>query len=160
MENINSKNSTDAKEFRRFRAVELFESGVKAIRIAEMLGVTRGAVSQWLKIYRENGKSALAHKKYCKNPCRLSQEQQGKLVEMLNEGAEKHGYQGQIWTQARVASLIMKKFGIKYHFNHIGKLLKKLGWSWQKPVHRASQRNEDEAHEWCEKRWPEIKKSN
>ena len=126
MKELSSKNSDDAKEFRRFRAVELFESGVKAIRIAEMLGVTRGAVSQWLKVYKENGKSALAHKKYCKNPCRLSLEQQGELVKMLNEGAEKHGYQGQIWTQARVGDLIIRKFGIRYHFHHIGKLLKKL----------------------------------
>ena len=79
---------------------------------------------------------------------------------MLNEGAENHGYQGQVWTQARVGDLIMRKFGIRYHFNHIGKLLKKLGWSWQKPIHRASQRNEDEVRKWCENRWPEIKKSN
>ena len=159
MKEINSKNSTDVKEFRRYRAVELFESGVKAIRIAEMLGVTRGAVSQWLKVYRESGKSALAHKKYSKNPCRLSLEQQCELVEMLNEGPEAHGYQGQIWTQARVGDLIMRKFGIRYHFNHIGKLLKKLGWSWQKPIHRAFQRTEEDVREWCENRWPEIKKS-
>ena len=159
MEEISSKNSTNAREFRRLRAVELFETGIKQIEIAKALGVTRGAVCQWIKTYKENGKAALCYKKYSKNPCRLSQEQQTELVEMLKEGAEKYGFQGQIWTQARVSDLIMRKFGIRYHSNHIGKLLKKLGWSWQKPVLRASQRNEDDISDWCEHRWPEIKKS-
>lgn len=160
MEELKSKDSTHAKEFRRLRAVEFFEAGYKPIRIAEMLGVTRGAVSQWLKVYREFGKNALRYRKYCKNFCRLSPEQQEKLLEMLKDGAEKHGYQGDIWTQARVGELIMRNFGVQYHLNHVGKLLKKLGWSWQKPILRATQRKENEIREWRENRWPAIKKSS
>lgn len=159
MKEINSKNSTNAKEFRRLRAVELFEAGYKPVQIAKMLGVTRGAVSQWLKICREQGKSALRHKKYCKNPCRLSNSQREELQTMLKNGAEYYGYSGNVWTQARVAELIMRKFGIKYHFNHIGKLLGKMGWSWQKPIRRALQRNAGEVRNWRENRWPAIKKS-
>ena len=156
---VNSKKSTNVREFRRLRAVELFETGIRPIRIAEMLGVTRGAVSQWLKKYREHGKASLCQKKYSKNPCRLSADQREKLVRMLKSGAEKYGYQGQVWTQARVRELIQRQFGVQYHLNHIGKLLRKLGWSWQKPRLKAIQRNEAEVREWCEVRWPAIKKS-
>ena len=77
---------------------------------------------------------------------------------MLKSGAEKYGYQGQVWTQARVRELIQRQFGVQYHLNHIGKLLQKLGWSWQKPGLKALQRNEAEVREWCEVRWPAIKK--
>ena len=54
METQSSK-SQNMREFRRLRAVELFESGMKQVDIARVLGVTKGAVSQWLSIYRENG---------------------------------------------------------------------------------------------------------
>ena len=154
----NSKKSTNVREFRRLRAVELFETGIKPIRIAQMLGVTRGAVSQWLKKYREQGKAALCYKKYSRKSCRLSPEQHEELVRMLKSGAEKYGYQGQVWTQARVRELIQRQFGVQYHLNHIGKILKKMGWSWQKPRLKAIQRNEAEVREWCEVRWPAIKK--
>lgn len=154
-----SKNSTNAKEFRRLRAVELFEAGCRGSRIAEVLGVTRGAVSQWLKRWREHGKEALLHKKISKKPSKLTLEQKKKLLALLQEGPEAFGYQGQIWTQARVCALIEKNFGVKYNVNYISSLLKQLKWSWQKPICRASQRNEEQIDSWRTEIWPDIKKS-
>ena len=55
------------REFRRLRAVELFESGMKQVDIARVLGVTKGAVSQWLSAYREKGLDALRYRKIAKN---------------------------------------------------------------------------------------------
>jgi transposase len=153
-----SKSSQDAREFRRLRAVELYEQGWRPVRIAEALGVTRGAVSQWLKLYREKGIEALRYKKVSKKPARLSQPQMVELVAMLSQGAERFGYVGQIWTQARVGELIERKFGVCYHLNHVGKILKACGWTYQKPVSRASQRNDDAVKQWCVERWPELKK--
>lgn len=153
-----SENSQNAREFKRFRAVELYEQGWRAIRIAEALGVTCGAVSQWLKLYREEGIEALRYKKVSKKPARLSQEQKEQLIAMLSQGAEALGFDGQVWTQARVGALIAWKFGVTYHLNHVGKILKACGWTWQKPALRASQRNEDTIRQWCDQRWPEIKK--
>lgn len=153
-----SKTSQHAREFKRLRAVELYEQGWRPVRIAEALGVTRGAVSQWLKRYREKGIEALQYKKIAKKPARLSQPQKAMLVVMLSQGAENFGYVGQIWTQARVAELIERKFGINYHVNHVGKILKACGWTYQKPMSRASQRNEEAVKQWCTEQWPEIKK--
>lgn len=153
-----SNTSQNVREFRRLRAVELYEQGWRPIRIAEVLGVTRGAVSQWLKRYQEEGIEALRYKKVSKKPCRLSQSQKGELVDMLSQGAENFGYAGQIWTQARVGELIERKFGVCYHLNHVGKILKACGWTCQKPVLRASQRNDEAVRQWCAERWPELKK--
>lgn len=138
--------------------MELYEQGWKAIRIAEALGVTQGAVSQWLSAYRKEGIDALRYRKVSKKPARLSAEQLIALVAMLRQGPEAFGYVGQVWTQARVGELIERTFGVSYHLNHVGKVLKKCGWTCQKPVTRASQRNDDAARKWCEERWPEIKK--
>ena len=155
----NIKSSQNVLEYRRLRAVELFQQGWKAVRIAQALNVTRGAVSQWLKRYREKGIEALRYKKVSKKPSLLSQEQKSELVAMLRKGAEAFGYRGHVWTQARIGELIKRTFGVSYHRNHVGKVLKACGWTCQKPVLRASQRNEDAIRQWCTERWPELKKS-
>ena len=153
-----SKTSQDAREFRRLRAVELYEQGWRPVRIAEALGVTRGAVSQWLKLYREKSIKALRYKRVAKKPARLSHSQKVELVALLSQGAESFGYTGQIWTQARVGELIERKFGVSYHLNHVGKILKACGWTYQKPMSRASQRNDEAVRQWCTERWPLLKK--
>ena len=91
------------------------------------------------------------------NP-RLSWTQRDQLLELLSQGAESFGFQGEVWTQPRVATLIRDRFGVSYHPAHVGRILKACGWSSQKPVHRATQRNEEAIQQWREARWPEIKK--
>jgi transposase len=158
METNHSKHSQNIREYRRLRAVELYEQGWRPVRIAEALGVTRGAVSQWFKTYREKGLDALRYKKIAKKSARLTPEQKAELVTLLYQGAEAFGYVGHVWTQARVGELIERTFGVSYHVSHVGKILKKCGWSCQKPVSRASQRNDEAVRQWCNERWPELKK--
>lgn len=154
-----SSSSHNVREFRRLRAIELFEEGWKAINIAKALGVTRGAVSQWFKKYREEGKEALYYRPVSKRPCRLSSEQCEQLRAMLREGAERYGYTGAIWTSSRVRDLIESKLGVKYSVRQVARLLKKLGWSWQKPETRAAQQDEKNIKQWRQERYPVIKKS-
>jgi len=154
-----SKNSRNIREYRRLRAMELYEQGWRPIRIAEALGVTRGAVSQWMKAYREKGIEALRYRKVSKKPARLSQEQKTELVAMLQQGPERFGYVGHVWTQARVGELIKRKFGVSYSVDHVGRILKGCGWTYQKPVSRASQRKEETIRQWCHEYWPEVKKN-
>ncbi len=56
--------------------------------------------------------------------------------------AEAFGFRGEVWTARRVTEVIRREFGVQYHFNHVGNLLRAAGWSPQKPLRRASQRNE------------------
>ena len=52
-----------------------------------------------------------------------------------------------------------QEIGVRYHRDHVGRLMREAGWSRQKPVERASQRNEEAIKKWSEERWPDIKKS-
>ena len=63
-----------------------------------------------------------------------------------------------MWTCQRVAHLIKREFGVGYHPAHVSRILKKLGFSLQKPDRLADQRDEDAIQEWTENRWPELKK--
>ena len=60
---------------------------------------------------------------------------------------------------SRVADLIARECGIKYHPGHVWKLLRQLGWSCQRPVGRALERNPAAIRRWKQKRWPELKKT-
>jgi transposase len=148
----------DWREARRKRAWELNEQGWHQKEIAEALGVSKGAVSQWMKRGREGGVEALqAHPPTGVKP-RLSAEQKAQIPALLAKGAEAYGFRGEVWTASRVAEVIARTFGVRYHRDHVGRLLREAGWSRQQPIERASQRDEAAIKEWVEERWPAIKK--
>jgi transposase len=89
----------------------------------------------------------------------LSTEQLAQLVALLLEGSEAFGFRGEVWTCRRVAHVIKDQFGVHYHPAHVSRLLKQLGWSPQKPIVRATQRDEAAIAEWYDQRWPALKKS-
>src|SRR5947209_19503491 len=148
----------DWREERRKRAWELKEQGWQQKEIAVALGVSKGAVSQWMKRGREGGREALtAHPPMGVKP-KLTVEQNAQIPQLLAKGAESYGFRGNVWTASRVAVVIERTFGVKYHRDHVSRLLREVGWSRQQPIERATQRNEAAIQQWSQERWPEIKK--
>jgi len=158
MEKTLANQASDWREGRRLRAFELKEQGWKQTEIAHALGVTEGAVSQWMKRAREEGVEGLRHKPPPGAAPRLSKEQRAKVPALLEQGAQAHGFRGEVWTCERVAKVIRKEFGVSYHPAHVSRLLKALRQSLQKPQRRANQRDEEAIEHWKEKRWPSLKK--
>ncbi len=146
----------DWQEGRRLRALELHEQGWTGSRIAEALGVTRGAVSQWLKAAREGGRAALRRRPRGRKPPKLTAEQRARLPEVLAKGAESYGFIGDVWTAARVAEVIRREFGVRHHPAHVSRILKELRWTVQKPVKRSTRRKEAEITAWREERQPSL----
>ena len=105
------------------------------------------------------GPEALRQRKAPGGQPRLSVEQQSQVLGWLREGAEAHGFRGDLWTRKRVAVLIERQLGIRYHPGHVSKLLQSWKWSAQKPEQRARQRDEAAIEEWVKARWPAIKKA-
>jgi len=158
MEKTLSSQASYWREGRRLRAFELKEQGWKQTEIADALGVTEGAVSQWMKRAREQGVEGLRHKPPPGAAPRLSDQQRAELPELLSRGAEAHGFRGDVWTCERVAIVIRKEFWVVYHPAHISRLVRKVGLSLQKPQRRANQRDEEVIERWKEQRWPHLKK--
>jgi transposase len=149
----------DWKEGRRLRAWELWQQEWKQKDIAMALGVSKGAVSQWLKRARIEGKEALRRHPAPGAQPKLSTEQLAELPSLLDRGAEAFGFRGQVWTAQRVAEVVKRKSGVSYHPGHCSRLLLKLKYSVQKPLQRASQRDEVAIGRWKDERWPTLKKS-
>ena len=146
----------DWREGRRLRALELHEQGWQGKAIAAALGVTAGAVSQWLKRAREGGRDALrSHPPPGPIP-KLTEAQRAALPAVLAKGAEAYGFVGDVWTTKRIAVVIKRTCGVSYHPAHISRLMRQLGWTVQKPIQRASQRDEAAVRAWREETWPAL----
>jgi len=140
------------------RAWELHEQGWKQKDIAAALGVSEGAVSQWFKKAKEQGVQALRHQPPPGAKPRLSPEQMAQLPALLALGAEAFGFRGQVWTTARVVEMIKHQFGVSYHRAHGSRLLRRIKQSRQKPIQKATQRDEAAIATWKKERWPALKK--
>jgi transposase len=146
------------KEARRLQAWHLKQKGWPQRQIAEALGVSEAAVSQWMTRARNGGPQALRHRPPSGAPRRLATAQLARLPDLLHRGPKAYGFRGQVWTRKRVVEVIRVEFGVVYHHAHVGRLLKALRWSPQKPVRRAQQRDEAAIAHWRDETWPTIKK--
>jgi len=158
MDKYRLRKTDSSFEARRFRAWELKQQGWKQCAIAQALGVTPGAVSQWLKRARAGGVESLRRRVGKGATPRLSAAQRAELPALLAQGAEAYGFRGALWTRARVAEVIRREFGVTYDPTHVGRILRACGWSLQKPARRAKQRDEDAIRAWKEEHWPEVEK--
>ena len=147
---------TSWREGRRLRALDLHEAGWSGKAIAAALGVTEGAVSQWLKRARDGGRAALRHRPPPGPVHRLTAAQREQLPALLAKGAEAYGFIGAVWTTKRVAALIRQEFGVQYHPAHVSRVLRHIGWSVQKPIRRATQRDEAAIKAWHDERLPAL----
>jgi transposase len=146
------------KEARRLQAWQLRQHGWSQRQIAEAMGVSEGAVSQWMTRAREAGPEALRRRPPPGAPRRLSSDQLARLPELLHRGPAAYGFRGALWTRTRIAAVIRLEFGVSYHPRHVGRLCQAMRWTPQKPIRRARQRDEAAITRWREETWPAIKK--
>ncbi len=150
--------STAWKEARRLQALALRQKGWKQSRIAEALGVTDGAVSQWFRMVNDRNATALLAHPHSGRPPELTREQKNLIPDLLSHGAEAYGFRGDVWTNARVAQVIEWEWSVCYHRSHVARLFKELQWTPQLPIVRATQRDENAIELWRTEKWPELKK--
>jgi transposase len=114
------------KEARRLHAWHLKQQGWPQRQIAEALGVSAGAVSQWMTRARQGGAAALRARPSPGAPRRLTPEQLARLPTLLGRGPEAYGFRGALWTRGRIAAVIHVEFGIAYHPRHVSRLCKTI----------------------------------
>jgi transposase len=69
-----------------------------------------------------------------------------------------HGYPTDLWTTQRIAEVIERRYGVRYHRNHVSWLLAQCGWSCQRPERRARERDEPAIARWQRNTWPRVKR--
>jgi len=153
------KGSADLLQYRRRQALELLDEGRSLNEVGRLVGCAPSSVMRWRNARDEGGEEALEVKSASGRPPKLTDKQKRKLEKILLKGPLAAGYRTDLWTTARIAEVIERVFGVKYHRDHIGRLLHQMGWSHQKPERRAVERNQAEIDRWLAEDWPRVKKT-
>jgi len=151
--------SAEFLEQRRLRAVTFLQNGLQPVEIARKIEVDRRSVRRWKAAFLKDGLGAIRAKLLSGRPSKLDPAAKKTLEVTLLQGARAAGYATDLWTCPRVAQVIHKIFGVRYHVDHIGRFLHSLGWSPQKPQRRAIERDEAAIQRWVKATWPKVKKT-
>ncbi len=146
-------------EQRRFLAARLLGQGVSQAEVSRQLRASRQSVSRWAQQLEQGGRRALRTAGRAGRKPRLSTTDLRRIERGLKRGPEALGYETSLWTAWRVAHLIETECGVHYHPSQAWRILRQLGWSCQRPVGRALERDEAKVRQWKQKHWPEIKKN-
>ena len=146
-------------EERRRSVVTFLKQKFSLNEIARRIGCHASSVMRWRNALQSGGQDALKAKPASGRPPRLTLKQKKRLVRLLTQGAMAHGSRTELWTTQRIAGLIERQLGVRYHRNHVGKLLHQIGWSHQKPERRAVERNDAAIEQWKRSVWPRVKKT-
>lgn len=147
-----------ALERRRMEAARLLKEGVSQSEVARYLGVHRQSVIRWARQLAQSGRVGLKQAGRAGRKPRLGAVQLRKIEQALKRGPEALGYANGLWTAGRVRGLIEAQTGVRYHEAHVWRILRKLGWSCQRPSGRALERDEQAIRHWKQCRWPQLKK--
>src|SRR6266545_3640319 len=124
----------------RIRAVGQVEQGAYPDEVAAALGMTRAAVYSWLAKYREGGLEALKARPVPGRPPRLGGSQLARLYTLVvSNDPRQLRFAFALWTRAMIRELIRREFGVALSEVSVGRLLRKLGLSPQRPLYRASE---------------------
>jgi len=145
-------------ERRRLRAAKRLQRGWSQAEVARALGVHRQTVYRWATRLRTAEPAALQRAGRAGRKPRLNPAELRRIERGLKRGPQALGYETSLWTAPRVADLIERECSVNYHPGHVWRILRQLGWSCQRPVGRARERDEAAIRRWKKQRWPELKK--
>jgi transposase len=154
------KLSKEALEERRKVVIRMWKAGKKVPEIMEASGVCYTTVySIWKKFQAEGRKSITAGIRGHKfgQGRHLTPEQE---TSIRNGIIDKHPNQLKLdfalWTRGAVRLLILQECGIDMPVRTVGEYLKRWGFTPQKPVKFAYERNTEKVQEWLTETYPAI----
>lgn len=145
-----------ALEQRRLKSARRFAAGATQAQVACEFGVSAQTASRWQRAWRAGGRAALRTPERFGRPARLTDAQWRTIEDDLLAGALAHGYDQQGWTLGRVREVIARRTGITYHPAHVWALLRKAGWTLQRPARRAAERDDAAVATWVKTAWPDV----
>lgn len=146
-------------EARRLQAARLFARGDSQVAVAKALGVTRVSAHHWFHAWQADGRAGLKGAGRAGRKPRLSAAQLTAVERAIRAGPAAHGFKTDLWTLPRVATVIERLTGVRHHPGHVWRVLRRLGWSLQRPTQQARERDERAIAAWKTRRWVQLKKT-
>jgi len=140
------KGSAEKLEARRRLAATMLAKGRGIREVARTIGAAPSSVKRWKDALEEGGKNALKSKPHTGRPSRLSTKQRQDLLHILKQGPRAANLRADQWTCQRVVTVIRRSFGVKYHPDHVSRILRALGWNSKKKSSLPSKRKAARRH--------------
>jgi transposase len=147
----------EQQQIRNEIIVSMSKQGYPQSAIAKAVGLRQSRISQLLNAYHKSPDSFLDNR-YQGKPPKLDADMASRLEELLEAGAEAYGFQGDVWTGARVQLAIKETFGVSYHVHYVPRLLENMGFTLQKPQLVDSRQSPEKMEGWRSEKLPAIKK--
>jgi transposase len=147
-----------ASELQRVReiAVKAVNGGKTPAEVAEVLGVHPASVRKWWNAFQQIGSPGIAFKPHPGRPSRLTSARQQIVLGWLRKNPKSFGFSTALWTAPRIAQVIERKFGVRYHPRYLNEWLTARNITPQKPQKRARERDDDLIRRWRKNRWRRI----
>lgn len=144
--------------FQRIQGIIMSLEKQTTVQIAKLLNVDRTTVYLWISNWNNHKEDGLLEGHRSGRPARLNQKQYQCLYDIVESGPVAYGFNSGVWTSTMVAQVINDEFGVSYHPAHVRKLLKKIGFSVQRPTTGLIQASKKKKNKWTRYTYPNLKK--
>ena len=142
----------------RVRAVERVQAGESPEVVIRALGFTRACIYNWLAAYRTGGWGALKAKALHGRPRRLTGRQVHWVYKtVVGKNPTQFRFEFALWTREMVGVLIRERCGVRLSVSSVGRLLRQLGLTCQRPLWRAYEQDPARVTRWLTEEYPAIR---
>lgn len=145
---------------RRKQAVMLYRRGHKRCEIAPIVGVSAYTVGQWIKAWEEGGQAALKVRAKGRPKGlyrKLLPHEEAELRRTITDRCpDQLKLPFALWTRQAVQTLIKQKWSVDLTLQAVGNYLRSWGFTPQKPIRRAYERNDERVRIWLQDEYPSI----
>ena len=142
----------------RIQGLRLVHRGHREADAADIIGVGRRTLQDWIRRYRDRGISGLVKGPYPGGKSKLTEEQKADLAGIIAAGPDKAGFDTGVWIAPMVVKLVKDRYGVVYSSSQISRILHHLRFSVQYPTKRPSKGDENAEQTWVTGELLNIKK--
>ena len=141
------------------QAIKAVRNGRTVANLADAFGVNERTLYRWLLRYAEGGQKALRSKPKSRRPRKLTPEEMRWVARTVRDGnPQQLKMPYALWTLSLIQELIERHLGKSLSRASVHNLMKTLGFSAQKPLYQAWQRDPELVRQWESETCPKIRK--
>ena len=152
--------SPESQEDLRRRVMHaVLDEGMSPTQAARVFGVSRTSIYNWKKAVKHGGRERLrARKRGPKGGFRLKGWQAATTVRLITDRCpDQLKLPFALWTREAVRDLIAMRYNIYVSVWTVGRYLKRWGFTPQKPIRRAYERDPKAVEQWLKETYPAIR---